>query len=320
MLKLALIAGLLALVVFAALPHTMRFFHLLQKLAHPVVFGAIALLVLALLRPTWRRSTCQLYLAALLITVALGAATELLQFFTHRDPSVLDVLRDSLGAVTALAAWATGIAPRPTAKPAWPPRLAALAVALAGACVMLKPITIGLLAYGHRDLSYPVLAAFDSPLDQYFVSALGTHATGAAGAGLRRVAQPERWARAPGEQALSVPLAPGPWAGVSLDEPYPNWRGREALLVDLTNTAPTDLEISVRVHDRAHVYRYEDRYNGSWPLPGATRTVLRIALRDIEAAPRGRRMDLEHIAGVMIFLPGSPANPPALLVNRVWLE
>ena len=296
----------------------MRFFYLLQKLAHPVVFGAIALLVLGLLRPSWRHGTPLLYLAAFLAAVAFGAATEIAQFLTHRDPALQDVLRDALGAATGLAALAAAAESALATAAARPWRVGALALALAGAAIMGAPVAHGLVAYGHRDLAFPVLASFDSPLDEYFVSPIGTR--GSMEPGLKRIVIPARWARSPAERALYVPLARGPWAGISLDEPYPDWRGRSLLCVELTNPAPAELEIGVRVHDRAHVYRYDDRFNGWWQLAGESRATLRIPVSDIEAAPRGRRMDLEHIAGVMVFLPGSPANPPALLLNRIWLE
>ena len=319
-LQLALVAGLLSLVVFANMPGTIRFFYLLQKLAHPVVFGTVAMLVLSLLRPAWRHRTLMLYLAAFLVTVALGAATEILQMFTHRDPAVRDVLRDALGAATALAAWAAAAEPALAVGMAKGTRRAALAVALLGAGTMSAPMMSGLLAYAHRDRAFPVLAEFDSWLDEYFLGSLDNPSTDADPAGPRRVMQPARFASTQGEHALSVPLRAAQWTGVTLDEPYPDWRGRTVLLVDLTNPSPTAIDLTLRIHDRGHNQRYEDRFNRTLPLPAAARTVFRVPVGDIEAAPRGRRMDLQHIAGIVIFLPGSPANPPAFLLNRVWLE
>ena len=319
-LQLALVAGLLGLVVFANMPGTLRFFYLLQKLAHSLVFGTVAMLVLSLQRPAWRQRTLLLYLAAFLVTVALGAATEILQMLTQRDPALRDVLRDALGAATALAAWAAAAEPALAVRTAKGTRLVALAVALLGAVTVSAPMLSGLLAYAHRDCAFPVLAKFDSWLDEYFLGSLDVRSTEADPGGPRRVVQPARFARTQGEHALSVPLRAAQWTGVTLDEPYPDWRGRTVLLVDLTNPSPTALDLTIRIHDRGHNQQYQDRFNRTLPLPAAARRVFRVPVGDIEAAPRGRRMDLGHIAGIVIFLPGSPANPPAFLLNRVWLE
>ena len=112
------IALLAAVVVFAELPHTTKFMHELHKAGHPVVFGAIALLLLSLLTSPasgkhdyrWRP-----YISAFGITIAIGAATEIAQQFTHRDSSIIDVMSDATGAAASLAlhaAWfgATSVA------------------------------------------------------------------------------------------------------------------------------------------------------------------------------------------------------------------
>jgi VanZ family protein len=105
-LRIAAILFLLSLVVFAKFHEPTRFAHALQKLAHPVVFGAIALLFLTLpRRETPRRLGA--YVMAFVLTVLCGAGTEVAQAFVARDPSLLDVLRDALGAGTALAGFAT---------------------------------------------------------------------------------------------------------------------------------------------------------------------------------------------------------------------
>ncbi len=84
---LAVIVLLALSVVFVALPPRPHLLHVVQKLGHPSVFAVIALCVLALLRrrraggPAWRD-----YPLVLLACAALGAATELAQLITHRDP------------------------------------------------------------------------------------------------------------------------------------------------------------------------------------------------------------------------------------------
>src|ERR1700730_17133551 len=70
-LRIAAILFFRSLVVFATFHEPTRFAHTLQKLAHPVTFGAIALLVLSLVRhETPRRFRS--YVVAFALTVLCG--------------------------------------------------------------------------------------------------------------------------------------------------------------------------------------------------------------------------------------------------------
>jgi len=105
-LRVAAILFFLSLVVFAKFHEPTRFAHTLQKLGHPVAFGAVALLFLTLLRrQTPRRFGC--YVVAFALTIVCGAGTEVAQAFVNRETSLFDVLRDALGASAALAGFAT---------------------------------------------------------------------------------------------------------------------------------------------------------------------------------------------------------------------
>jgi hypothetical protein len=85
-LRVMAILFFLSLVVFAKFHEPTRFAHALQKLAHPVTFGVVALLFLTLLRrQTPRRLTC--YVVAFALTVLCGAGTEVAQAFVNRPSS-----------------------------------------------------------------------------------------------------------------------------------------------------------------------------------------------------------------------------------------
>ena len=81
--------------------------HVWDKAAHFVAFGLILWSLGVLFRRlprTW----------AALLALAIGAAVEVIQRFTGRDPSWGDLLADALGIAAALAAWAVwrGFRPR----------------------------------------------------------------------------------------------------------------------------------------------------------------------------------------------------------------
>lgn len=307
------IAGLLSLVVFFELPHGVEYLHVLQKLAHPVTFGLASLLALSALRGAGGASGSPMrnYVIAFAVAVALGAATEVAQIFARRDPSVFDVFRDALGASTALAGYA-GFELRRcrrTERSPWQRALALLGVT--GIAVMLTPLIWCATAYVNRNLRFPVVAQFDSPLDLYFVTAIGSEA--------QRVSAPAGWSTGTQEQVLELKLGSGSWPGLAMQEPCPDWSRYSQLAIDITNPTAIAASITVRVHDRHHNQEYADRFNREFVVPARTRTVVRIALGDIESAPAGRRMDLGQIANVTLFSSRIP-RPEKFLLNRILLE
>ena len=289
-LRVAAILFLLLLVVFAKFHEPTRFAHALQKLAHPVTFGAIALLFLTLpRRETPRRFGS--YVVAFVLTVLCGAGTEVAQAFVARDPSLLDVLRDALGAGTALAGFAT-LLPGADARGRGAWRAMGALFAFVGFAIMLGPIAISLAAYAHRDLHYPALLEACSPLDRYFLSAEG--------ADVKVVPSPGP-AESPCGSALRVEFGTVRYAGISVDEPYPDWRTARTLVLDLRNPGESDLSLVVRVHDRAHIYQFQDRFNREFTLRARERLEIAIPIAEIEHAPASRLMDLSQIAGVIVF-------------------
>lgn len=286
-LRIAAILFLLSLVVFAQFHEPTRFAHTLQKLAHPVTFGAIALLFLTLLRgePPRRLGS---YVVAFVLTVTCGAGTEVAQAFVARDPSILDVLRDALGASTALAGFATLVPGVDARGRGW--RVMGAIFTCVGIAIMLTPISICLAAYAHRDLGFPTLLEACSPLDRYFLSGGNAKAVPSIGP-----------TTSPCGRALRVELGTVPYAGITLDEPYPDWRTAHTLVLDLRNPGELDLSLVVRVHDRAHNYRFQDRFNREFILRAHEQLEIAIPITEIEHAPASRLMDLSQIAGIIVF-------------------
>lgn len=286
-LRITAILFLLSLVVFAQFHEPTRFAHTLQKLAHPVTFGAIALLLLTLPRgePPRRFGS---YVVAFVLTVICGAGTEVAQAFVARDPSILDVLRDALGASTALALFAT-LLPGIDAQGRHARVMGAIFTCV-GFAIMVTPISICLAAYAHRDLRFPTLLEACSPLDRYFLSGGNAKAVPSIGP-----------TASPCGRVLRVELGTVPHAGITLDEPYPDWRMAHTLVLDLRNPGELDLSLVVRVHDRAHNYHFQDRFNREFTLRAHAQLEMAIPVTEIEHAPASRLMDLSRIAGIIVF-------------------
>jgi hypothetical protein len=183
---------------------------------------------------------------------------------------------------------------------------------LASVVLVMAPMAVCLAAYANRDLRYPVLWQFSSPLDMYFARD--------AGEGLARITAPARWQRGDSEEwALYVPLSSTGASGVSLTETYPDWTGRDRLLIDVTNPMPSPVQLTLRIEDRQHNQEYTDRFNADYRVPAATRQTISVALQRVEAAPRGRHMDMRHVAKVVLFR-SAGSGSGFLVLNRMWLE
>ena len=158
---------------------------------------------------------------------------------------------------------------------------------------MVAPISISLAAYANRDLRFPTLLDACSPLDRYFLS-------GTTGADVN-VAPSTGPTTSPCGNAFRVEFGTAPYAGISVDEPYPDWRTAHTLVLNLRNPGELDLSLVVRVHDRAHNYQFQDRFNREFTLHAREQLEIAIPISEIQHAPVGRLMDLSQIAGVIVF-------------------
>ena len=68
----------------------------------------------------------------------------------------------------------------------------------------------------------------------------------------------------------------------------------------LYNDRPTELRITIRIHDWWHDDEYVDRFNRTLVLRPGDNWVI-IDLPDVRTAPAGREMDMERIAALYLF-------------------
>jgi hypothetical protein len=285
--RLALVVALLLFLFFGDAPEVSRFWSAFFDAGHSALFGVIALVIHHWLVVRGHdRGPGGAWLVAFAIAVILGAATEVLQSLQARgDPSATDLLRDTAGAAAfLLLAWAFTPARRRRAVAI----VAALALLLAAGWTLI----VTSARYVARDREYPTLFAFDgSWWERDFVELKMNRLTpgalppaaGSGGAGLAR-----------------LDLQPGLYSGITLDEPYPDWRGRDYLTLTVVSDLDAPLPMVIRVHDAAHDHRFRDRFSRRLEVvPGVNR--VRIPIEEIQAAPDGRRMDLRRIRGVLLF-------------------
>lgn len=309
-LLIATIPALCLLVLFAELPTRPLYLHVIEKLGHPGVFAVIALCALALQWPgAPGRAPWRDYLVAFGLCVLLGGATEAGQMFTNRHTSLADVGLDARGALCALSL-AAAFDWRVWSRSRHPMAAYLLGIVafLGLAALILLPLGHAAAAYARRAHNFPVLLSPATPLDVFFLDP-GEQTLETAAGDLGGASHP----------VLRVPLPARPYAGVTLSEPSPDWRGYRELVVDIENPGGATLDLTVRVEDRGHGERYEDRYNGVFQVaPHARRTIV-VPLALIAAAPKGRTLDLGRISGLALFRAGDD-GPDAFLLAGVSLR
>ncbi len=85
-----------------------------------------------------------------------------------------------------------------------------------------------------------------------------------------------------------------------MSEVPPDWTAYRELAFDVTLEFPEQLSLIVKIHDQAHNLETDDRYHYFANLtPGLHH--IRIPLRDVQHAPRGRLMDLSRMQMLQFF-------------------
>ncbi len=278
-----------------------RAFRAFWNLGHVAYFALIAWLLLQwdILRrqPRWRQ-----WLWVLLASLLIGGAIELLQIGTQRSADVMDLLRDLGGRLLVLAFYPGLLGPGRLRR--WVLRGLVLALLL----WELMPFGRALIDTGFAWRQFPILADSSTPfeLDRW------------SGRARLKIIEAED-----GQPSLQMTLLPGDYSGASLKDFPGDWRGYEALVIELDLPSQEPLRLTVRVHDRRHesgprAYAFGDRFNRSFPLqPGRNR--LRIPLEEIRKAPAGRNMDMGQVVDVTLFA-SSLKTPRVVLVRRLLLE
>jgi hypothetical protein len=303
--------GLLCLVVFFGLPGLTAWQLVIQNFAHGPVFALLAIVTAGLLRLRWpagHQPGAGHYILVFLLCMLLGVLTELAQglYDPGRSVSAGDLFRDLLGTLVGLgiiAAWDWWH--RGLRRP-W-----LLVAGLVAGLVLLAPPFEAAAAYALRAHRFPVLVSPAQPLYAYFLEARGAE--------LERVPLAAEWSGDPREHALRVRLQRPKWPGLALIEPQPDWRSYRFLVLDLVNPDEVPLPLMLRVLDREHDWRHEDRFNRRIDLPPRSRQLIRIPLEDIASAPDRRRMDMSRIADLLLFR-SVPGEPSEFLVVRIALE
>lgn len=303
-LLLAVVVAVLGVVTFVDLPGNRMYTRVIQDFGHVPAFALVTWCLLGVSR----RRTTRAYLLAAGLTVLLGAAVEIVQYFIGGDASLADLWRDTLGAASAASfAWlvSRSDAPITMRNTAIPAGIAAIALVLA-----LLPVAECSRAYRHRNALFPVLADFSSRFDTYLLRPTDPP--------FRRVSISPAPDGSP-RGALIVPYSNATWPGVVFEEPIRNWSVFDYLAVDIYNPGKTAERIVIGIHDATYDGSAADRFTAWYDIGAGTRRILRIPLQQVRDAPQRRKLDLRNIGRLAIaHVRNQPAGP--FILYKVWLE
>jgi hypothetical protein len=262
---------------------------LLQALSSPAHVVYFAVLGAACLHASPRlRAARSLVRLSILLAIALvgGGAIEIMQTALGRTASLRDLYGDLLGvSLTALHAPAR-IGP----SQLWSLRVAALGLL----AWYLAPALVTLWNEASARIDFPLLADFDRPFEARRWSA------GVADARHSRH----------GRRSLRLDLPAIRYPGTALRIFPRDWRGYDRLELSLHNPDDSPFDLFVKIYDQAHTERgfaYTDRFNRRVRLEHGWNEVC-IALEDVAAAPRGRRLDLARIRALELFAERPPRS------------
>ena len=236
--------------------------------------------------------------AGLALAVA-GGVLEALQRLVERSPGWNDALANILGAATGSLVFVAVRSRRWTAA-----ALIAAALLLLGVASWGPVIT---LADHLRQMRDPaLLGSFEDELE---LSRWSAH-----DAAMRR----SREHATHGDWSLRIELTTATYPGVGSRDLPRDWSQYEELVFDVTLYEGPELNLVTKVYDEPHNLETEDRFNGRTRIsPGRQR--VRIPLADIQAAPRGREMDLTRVVSLQFFTV-RPPEPRTLWFDHVHLE
>jgi hypothetical protein len=311
----ALVAGLLLALHSTSITATSFLWRSLYNFSHVPLFGAVALLIWAMLLnlPGIRsRGRTTIYLLTFASVMLLAAGSEWMQVHGPRDADFWDFARDVVGAFCVLALLASFDGALRKQAP-WKRRNFRRKVRTGAAILLLIafiPVAIWLESYRRRSAQMPMLMRFDSGWELKFVDANG--------AWLELVPTPSGWVEMERERVGKVSFSAFRFPGLIFREPFPDWTPYSSFSLELYSELSHPVDIVLRIDD-AYANQYvEDRFNLRVTLqPGPN--LIRFPLDDVRTAPETRTMDLSAI-DMMVLFAVHPEEPFFIYVADMKLE
>jgi hypothetical protein len=289
------VIGAVGVLLFADIPSSTQVMRELLNLGHLPLFFVVAAAVHRFLKVSPKQLSHSIlsYLIVAAIGIVLALGTEMLQLMVGRDAELEDVLRDVSGVLIYLAfnyavsRWKL----RRTGRAFYPSSMIPLFVAVLLTVLSSMSLLTWVTASLHRNSQFPVLCAFESPLDLKFVSPLDANLT---------IVDPPPGAAFGEGKCGYLELRPALYPGITIWETCPDWSSYDSLEFRVFNPGKDSVMLSIRIDDRFQNGDYYDRFQeGRLLRPGTSRVT--ISLQDVRLSPRQREMDMRNIDSVWLY-------------------
>jgi hypothetical protein len=307
------IALLLSALLVGRPPSARLFWAELYNLGHIPLFGFMGLLAIEVSRSLAGRVLARPrahYAVALAVVALLSLVTELLQTdMPGREASLGDGLNNLLGGACFLGVRAAFDHDFERVRD-HRPRVGLAVVSILILVGAFWPLLSLSWSYGMRGAAFPVVVDFVSDWQRPFIQP-GRSELVSEGA-------PDAWSERAGQVVAALYILREPWPGVTVVEPYPDWRGHDHLAFEIFSELETAIDVEIQIHDTLRKTAYRDRFNRTFRVvPGLNR--LSVALDAVRRGPRGRDLDLSHVAKI-ILIGRRPDKPFKLYLSEMRLE
>jgi len=285
------------------------FEEVLWELRYVLVFGFGGLIVLeltALVGRRWIRKRSLYYAVALVVT---SAAVVVLRTF---DGGVDLAARDIAGLTGFLLLSAS--LDKPLRREhhwlrGWPRRVTEI-VGLLMVLATLYPMLIVGTYYAGRAGAFPIVVDLASDWQEPFLEVDNAE--------LFRGKGPDVWPRRAGRTVAVLFFDGTPGGGVTVWEPYKDWRDFDELSMHFYSKADRPVQMTLLLSDRTAVQPPEERMD--WPLtvmPGAND--FRLDIEALSKTPSGREMKLSTMRKFGLYL-AEPTEPFLLYLHYVRIS
>lgn len=276
-----------------------RLMSFIWNIGHILLFFTAVWLGLNLAGQPLKSRFWALFVGIILLVFGLSVGIEEIQSAQGRENSIEDIYKNCLGASLALLL-------HPKTRVAGDKIISVMrALVFLLLAFALFPLAINTIDSLYSRASFPVLASFETPfeIERWKSDNLSVIETGT------------------GDRLLQNNFQPGRYSTLSFFYFPPDWTAYDCLAIRINNTGSDRFFLHIRINDRQHNANersYVDRFNYKTPLLAGWNQ-LRIPLKNIKQAPRGRDMNMTQMEEITFFSAGL-RQPVTLLFDDIELE
>lgn len=285
----------------------------LQDSSHTLVFflgSLLALRLSAMLSRPRRLSTATRSVMVAALCFVAGIIIELIQPMFGRSTSFLDIWYDLLGVSAAAICFYLASQDRRSGPTSW-----IKTSSMASIAILLLAISTILPAYYYhieqrQQRALPTLVDFEHHWqNELFHASYGGH--------VAVIEAPASWHHAAGKVA-KLTLSNQTYPGITFKHLPADWSSYQTLKFELFSKHTQTRNIELRIHDKQHDNRYQDRFNKTLSVVKGLNEVS-IPLSEVLTGPDAREMNMQELDGLGLFAI-SPTEPLVVYLDNLRLE